>query len=177
MCRKAAKQITMLGNAMSADKFMEWYTAHRERVYWAIYHGEPRGRLHLYRAGGFQKTDHLTTGPDIKTHPENISKQTVYFVAARTPLRQSGPSIRFFRNLNYNLGMNVTVGGSRNIVQNDSEQPTPLKFSIAPLRCDVRARQGGNAALVVLELGHVKFYVLFTLRRGELELIPPKHET
>jgi hypothetical protein len=109
----------LLGSAMNTDKFIGWYTAHRETVYWAIYHGKLEADIGTFPT---DSSDHRTR---YKNTPRKHIETSSLLRAARTlprSLHQSRFSIRFFRNVDYNPGTNV---GPR-IVQ--SEQPTCRNF-------------------------------------------------
>jgi hypothetical protein len=169
MCRKAAEQIALsdaLGNAMSTDKFMDWYMAHIEKQFIGRYITPSSRRTYWL---GFQLTDHLITGLDIKTHPENISKQAVYFV-----LQERSPGLCAKADLLSAFFANSITIRERTWVQElfkVSNQPAEIFDSATA--CDVRPRQGGDvgSALVVLELG-----LISRIAKGELQLLPPKHE-
>ncbi|KIM79507.1 hypothetical protein PILCRDRAFT_558767 [Piloderma croceum F 1598] len=154
MCRRSAEQLAlsdMLGSAMNTDKFMEWYTAHRETMYWAIYHGL-----------------------DIKTHPENISKQAVYFVLQE---RSPGPCAKADLPSAF-FATSITIRERAWVQELCKVNNQPAEIFDSATACDVRAREGGDvgSALVVLELEHGLKFCPVRIAKGELELIPPKHE-
>ena len=45
MTVKQRAVLQRIGNVLESDKFVKWYVAHRETVYWAIYHGKLLGEI------------------------------------------------------------------------------------------------------------------------------------
>jgi hypothetical protein len=173
MCQKAAEQIAlsnMIKNAMDTDKFMEWYTAHRETIYWAIYHGQLQAEIPME----LQLMDYLITGLDIKAHPENISKKAVHFVLQE---RAPGPCAKADL-LSAFVATSITIRERTWIQEWFKASGGPAEIFDSATACDERARQGGDvgSALVVLELERVLKLSPVRVAKGELELIPPKIE-
>jgi hypothetical protein len=89
------------GNALQTDKFVEWYTVHRETVYWAIYHGKLNGEIQvrpafdevIYHRARYQSSS--------RKHREAGCSHCSTRSRART-LQKIRPSIIFRRNVDNN---------------------------------------------------------------------------
>ena len=95
-----------IGNVLESDKFVKWYMAHRETVYWAIYHGNLLGEIQtrpIFDEVIYHRTRYQSSpGKHLEAGYSHCSERS-----------HASPSIVFRRNVNHHprAGMDQRIDG------------------------------------------------------------------